>query len=536
MVLLAVVAPDQDEVVNVPVLVLVERVQPDDQGVGHRRVVVLRHVDEVAVVRRRRRLAQQADVRLLVALLRLRLLVLHLRGRLRQLLRHDLGHVAELDVQRLLLAALLADDLQLVGGPGAGVVEQLQQGVAALEVLPRLGHAAAALAELHDAVAGLQPRLGRRALRVDETHLDAGLAVVAHGQDAEERLAERRQRAGQRHLVERHLLLAAQQLDGDGVALVAVADLVLQLGLAGHRLAVHGDDLVADLEAGRLGRRALGHAGDHRLGAELVAALERQAHEQALLEVLALLEPVEDGVDVLQRDGEADAGVVPLDAGGLPLGPRRGGHEPAVVDRRHLGVGLDGLAPDAVQRADDADADRRRLLDVAGQAAPDGDGRLADLDLALGHGRRHHQVLGAFQLQERQHARLVGGDDLGGVLLLAAGHDHGDGGRLVGEVEGAGDDVAVGADHQAAGRADALADARPLGPGVDDLGAAGRVDLHDRRGHAGHGGLDGLLFHVVQVLRPRRRRQGYGHDTGEQERDIRSPRHERFLTRWMRAG
>src|SRR2546430_2548116 len=86
----------------------------------------------------------------------------------------------------------------------------------------------------------------------------------------------------------------------------------LKVGPAGHGRAVHGDDLVADLEAGRLARRGLGHAGDDRLGAELVAALERQAHEQALLEVLALLEPVEHGVDVLQRDGEADAGVVPL--------------------------------------------------------------------------------------------------------------------------------------------------------------------------------------------------------------------------------
>ena len=38
-----------------------------------------------------------------------------------------------------------------------------------------------------------------------------------------------------------------------------------------------------------------------------------------------------------------------------------------------------------------------------------------------------------------------------------------DGGRLVGEVEGAGDDVAVGADDQAGGRADALADARRCG-------------------------------------------------------------------------
>ena len=98
-----------------------------------------------------------------------------------------------------------------------------------------------------------------------------------------------------------------------------------------------------------------------------------------------------------------------------------------------------------------------------------------------------------------------------------------DGRRLVGEVEGAGDDVAVGADDQAAGRADALADTAPRPPAGDQLGAAGRLDLHDARRDLLDGRLDRLLLQVVQVVvRPRRAgSRQYGHSQRREPAGIR---------------
>ena len=77
-----------------------------------------------------------------------------------------------------------------------------------------------------------------------------------------------------------------------------------------------------------------------------------------------------------------------------------------------LGVGLHGLAPDAAERADDADGDRRRVIDGIGQRPADGQRGLADFHVGLGRRRRHGQA-GGVDLEQRQHARLVGGDDLG---------------------------------------------------------------------------------------------------------------------------
>src|SRR5262249_30671900 len=195
--------------------------------------------------------------------------------------------------------------------------------------------------------------------------------------------------------------------------------------------------------------------------------------EHALVEVLALLEAWQGGVDVFHRDGETDAGVVPLEAGGLPLGVRRGRHQdalhatldvderPAIVDRRRPGVGLQGLAPDAVQRANDADADRRWPVTVQVEGSAQCDCPVADADLLARHGLRHRQVL-RFDLDERQHARAVRGDLFGDIGLLVAGHRHDNARRVVDEVEGTGYDVAVGAYDNAGGRPEGLAEGRSL--------------------------------------------------------------------------
>ena len=70
---------------------------------------------------------------------------------------------------------------------------------------------------------------------------------------------------------------------------------------------------------------------------------------------------------------------------------------------------------------------------------------------------------------------------LAGIAVLPAGHRHVDGGGLVGEIEGAGDDVAVGADDEAAGRPHAAADHAAAG-GAHHVLAALRLDLHHARG------------------------------------------------------
>src|SRR5439155_14739132 len=112
--------------------------------------------------------------------------------------------------------------------------------------------------------------------------------------------------------------------------------------------------------------------------------------------------------------------------------------------------------------------------------------------------RRRHRQAGRVHLQERDHARLVGGDDLGDEPLPAAGDGDEDGGGLVGEVEGGGDDVAVGGDDEAGGGADALTHLG-AGAGADDggFGAAGGFDLHDRRGDVCGRRAQGLLVGVV---------------------------------------
>ena len=92
------------------------------------------------------------------------------------------------------------------------------------------------------------------------------------------------------------------------------------------------------------------------------------------------------------------------------------------------------------------------LTRSASIGAADGDRPVAGADLVdrrrLGHGQR----LVGVDLQQHEHAVGVAADDLRGPLL-AVGQPHEDRRRLLGEVERAGDDVAVGGDDQARRRA-----------------------------------------------------------------------------------
>ena len=87
---------------------------------------------------------------------------------------------------------------------------------------------------------------------------------------------------------------------------------------------------------------------------------------------LPRLEPLERRIDVDHRNRKPDSRVVPFDAGDLAGSLRRERNEhpqhapfdidqgPAVVDRRDLGVGLHGFAPDAIEGADDPDRNAGR--------------------------------------------------------------------------------------------------------------------------------------------------------------------------------
>src|SRR5262249_31123879 len=158
------------------------------------------------------------------------------------------------------------------------------------------------------------------AVGIDVADLLPRLRIVAQRQNAEERVRERRQRAGQHDVVELDRLAAALDRDRDLVALVLAAQHVHELRLEFDLLAVDLDDGIAWLEAGLLGGRLRGDGGNG--GRRLLAPLHGDA-QQAAAQVLALAQPRQRGVDVLERNGEADARIVPLDAGRLPLLARR---------------------------------------------------------------------------------------------------------------------------------------------------------------------------------------------------------------------
>ena len=83
---------------------------------------------------------------------------------------------------------------------------------------------------------------------------------------------------------------------------------------------------------------------------------------QAGIQVFALLQAGQNPLDVFHGNGESDSRIVPFHAGHFVGAFGRKGHQhaqhaaadvdqrPAVVVRRDGGVGLDRLAPNAVQR------------------------------------------------------------------------------------------------------------------------------------------------------------------------------------------
>ena len=89
---------------------------------------------------------------------------------------------------------------------------------------------------------------------------------------------------------------------------------------------------------------------------------------------------------------------------------------PAVVDRRHLGVGLQRLAPDAMKRADDAHRDAGGLIEGLSQ----GDRPLPDPE-TLGRSRLGDGKSAGFDLQQREHLDFVVGDLSGPHAVAAIG-------------------------------------------------------------------------------------------------------------------
>jgi hypothetical protein len=123
--------------------------------------------------------------------------------------------------------------------------------------------------------------------------------------------------------------------------------------------------------------------------------------------------------------------------------------------------------------------------------------------------RRAFQRIGA---EEHEPARLVAAADARPDPPAIGQHDH-RGRRTLGHRQGRGDDQPRGIDHDAARRRSA---ARPF-PGRR---RAGRLDAHDRPGHAIHRRAECPLLGPSRLLRRRRgpirgQRQGGEHQHGE---------------------
>ena len=124
-----------------------------------------------------------------------------------------------------------------------------------------------------------------------------------------------------------------------------------------------------------------------------------------------------------------------------------------------------------------------------------GDAPLADAHFRCGADLGHRQRLVGLDLQQHDHAVVVGGHQLG-RLARAVGQPHEDRGRLVDEVERAGDDVAARIDDQPGGRA--RAEEHP----IDPLQAADGFDADHRRGHAIDGRRSGPFAPACRGRRP----------------------------------
>ena len=120
--------------------------------------------------------------------------------------------------------------------------------------------------------------------------------------------------------------------------------------------------------------------------------------------------------------------------------------------------------------------------------------RTSDFGVGVGDGQSS-----GIDLEQRQHARLIGRHDARDEPVASARDGHHDRRRLLGEVECTRNYVAVGIDNQAGRRADAFAEAHAAAaPHPNHFGAAGRFDLHDGRRDALTGRLERLLGGVVE--------------------------------------
>ena len=100
----------------------------------------------------------------------------------------------------------------------------------------------------------------------------------------------------------------------------------------------------------------------------------------------------------------------------------------------------------------------------------------------------------SLQLQQHEHAAVIGGDQLGRRLFAGGKRDQ-DRRRLLREIECAREDLAVGRNHEA-GRG-AIGQQRAF----DLFQAADRADLHDRVGDACRRGTNGGFLLVAQRIR-----------------------------------
>ncbi len=279
-----------------------------------------------------------------------------------------------------------------------------------------------------------------------------------------------------------------------------------------------------------------------------VVALQVDAGD-AGMQVFALFQPRQNLADVLHGNGETDSRVVPFHAGHAAGGLRRKRHEDAhhaaanidqwtaVIVGRDSGVGLQGLAPNPLDRTENPDG-HVGLLALEGP--PDRDRPLADAHLALRGDLAHRQRLVRVDLQQHDHPRVIAGHQLG-RLASPVGQPHQDRRRLVDEVEGAGDDVTARIDRQSRRRAGSKKRA------FDLLLAADGLDLHDRGRHAVDGGPEGGLLLGVGIVRAphcrrmeqRRQQQAQEHPRSHAPRGNATARETRPRREWtqsVRAG
>jgi hypothetical protein len=241
-------------------------------------------------------------------------------------------------------------------------------------------------------------------------------------------------------------------------------------------------------------------ADDGRL-AEGDGRLESHA-KTARMEILACLEKAHRLKQRLGRHGEADARIVPLDAGDFIVRHGGHGHEQSehfsmeidqgatVVVGGDSRIGLQCLAPDSIQSTHDSHG---HIWAFRIERSPHSDRPLAHSNLLwLGESRDGKRRLGV-DLQQGNLAIVIGRYQFCRVSL-PAGKSYKNPRRRMSEVDRTGNDVALGIDHESGRR-----------PGAhrktfDLVAAAHGLDLHDTGGNLRHGLAQGLLWDRIKIV------------------------------------